>query len=365
METRSPPARLSGRAALGIAAAWLLIGVVMGAQASLGAALAGGDAAPLGPAIRNALIQTVPWIPVSIAIVVLALRFPLSRTNWLAYGAVHLAAAVALVFVANALVVLGYWITAGRFQTLGVLFREGARWTLLRLHIGLIVYAAVLAITLVTRYYRETRDRELRLARLEGQLARARLEALNAQMRPHFLFNTLHAIGQLWRSGANEAAESALDHLGSLFHKVHHSTQALEIPLADELAMVEEYLAIERARFPDRLNATVRVDDGVLDWKVPPLLLQPLVENAVRHGISARSTAGRIEVTAAAVDGHLRLRVKDDGPGMDARTSQPGSGTGLLNTRERLAQLHGSVARMDIESGPGQGTTVTVWLPRA
>lgn len=357
------PARRRGLLVLGVSAAWLLIGVVMGAQASFGAALAGEPPTPLGDAIAGGLIQTVPWIPVSLAIVLLALRLPLSRSNWVRRAPLHLVAAALAVFAANTLVVLGYWMVSGAFQGLPVLFREGARWTVLRFHIGLMVYLAVVALTLMARYYRQTSDKELRLARLEGQLATARLQALNAQMRPHFLFNTLHTIGQLWRSGADEEAEAALDHLGSLFHKVQHSTQAFEVPLADELAMVGEYLAIETARFRDRLQFSVHADEEILEWMVPPLILQPLVENAIRHGISSRSTAGRVEVLAEAVGRQLRLTVRDDGPGMGATTAQPGSGIGLVNTRERLAQLHGAAGRLEIESGNGHGTTVTVWLP--
>ncbi|MHB1330296.1 MAG: sensor histidine kinase [Gemmatimonadales bacterium] len=354
----------AGRVVLGVAAAWLLIGVVMGAQTSFGSALTGGPPAPLWPAVRDALIQTVPWIPASLLILVLAIRYPLSGPRRVRNGLIHLAASVPVVFLANALVVLGYWITFGPFQSLGVLMREGARWGLLRLHIGLLVYAAVVAITLTMRYYQQSRDNELRLVRLEGQLTRARLQALNAQMRPHFLFNTLHTIGHLWRSGANDAAEAALDNLGNLFHRVQNSTQASEVSLAEELAMVREYLAIEQARFRDRLEVVIDADDAALDWKVPPLILQPLVENAVRHGISARSSAGKLRVTAAVVDNRLRLVVGDDGPGMDAVSPQPGSGTGLSNTRERLFQLHGADARLEIESAPATGTVATVWLPR-
>jgi two-component system LytT family sensor kinase len=358
------PTRLRGRVAVGVAVAWVVIGIVMGAQASLGAALSGAEPTPLATAITFALVQTVPWIPVTWAVIALAIRFPVTRAGWRRVILVHLAAAVGLAFAANALVVLGYWIVSGSFQSLAVLIREGARWMALRLHIGLMIYAAILAITQAVRYYRQTQDSELRLARLEGQLARARLQALNAQMRPHFLFNTLHTIGQLWRSGKADDAEVALDHLGSLFHKVHHSTNEFEVPLGDELAMVREYLAIESARFRDRLRAVVKAPDDVLDWMVPPLILQPLVENAVRHGLSAASTAGTIEVTATRHNGHLRLRVRDDGPGMAAATPQPGSGTGLANTRERLAQLYGVDGRLEIRSDPATGTTVTVTIPQ-
>lgn len=350
------------RVAAGVAAVWLLIGIVLGAQASLGAALAGSEPTPLGRAVTFALVQTVPWIPVTLVVIALAVRVPVTRGNWRRAALIHLAAATVLAFAANALVVLGYWIVSGAFQSLAVLIREGARWAALRFHVALMIYAAILALTQAARYYRETQDERLRLARLEGQLARARLQALNAQMRPHFLFNTLHTIGQLWRSGRDDEAEAALDHLGNLFHKVHRSTNEFEVPLGEELAMVREYLAIESARFRDRLKAEVRAPEELLGWRVPPLILQPLVENAVRHGLSATSTAGTIEVTAAAENGSLRLQVRDDGPGISAPSPQPGSGTGLANTRERLAQLYGDRGRLEIGSD-ATGTTVTVTLP--
>ncbi len=352
------------RVAAAVAAAWILIAIVLGAQASLGAVLSGAAPTPLGRAVILALVQTVPWIPITLAVMALAIRFPVSRSHWGRPVLIHLAAAMVLAFAANALVVLGYWIVGGSFQSLTVLVREGARWTALRLHVALMIYAAILALTQAVRYYRETQEGRLRLARMEGQLARARLQALNAQMRPHFLFNTLHTIGHLWRTGRDDEAEAALDHLGNLFHKVHRSTNELEVPLGEELAMVREYLAIETARFRDRLAARVEAPDEVLEWKVPPLILQPLVENAVRHGLSAASTAGTIEVTAVAENGSLRLRVRDDGPGIAASSPQPGSGTGLTNTRERLAQLYGERARLEIASTPATGTTVTVTIPR-
>src|SRR6185503_12377024 len=165
-------------------------------------------------------------------------------------------------------------------------------------------------------FYRRTQSRELQLAKMEGQLAQARLQALNAQIRPHFLFNTLHTIVLLWRSGRSDDADAVLDHLGSLFHKVQSSTSRFEVSLSEELEMVREYLAIEQTRFRDRLHTTVCATDRALACRVPPLILQPLVENAIRHGISAVSSARRVDVSADVVSERLRLMVRDDGPGV-------------------------------------------------
>jgi signal transduction histidine kinase len=354
------------RIVVGVCVGWTIIGLIVGAQSTIGAALMASPNAPaLGIALRNALIQTLPWIPVTLAAIALAVRFPLGggRQRWMRHVPMHLAAALVLAFAANVLVVLGYWAAMGQFQGVTALARAGLLWATIRLHIGLLIYAGILGITHAVLSQRRARERELHFARVEGQLARAQLQALNAQIRPHFLFNTLHTIGQLWRSNRSDDADAVLDSLGALFHKVQASTSRAEIPLAEELAMVREYLAIESARFPDRLRAQVTAGDDTLDCPVPPLILQPIVENAVRHGISSTSSAGRLDVTAERENGTLRLTVRDDGPGPDVRTTRAGAGVGLKNTRERLAQLYGDRARLSIGGGGGAGTVVVIEVP--
>jgi signal transduction histidine kinase len=361
-----PPAaaRITLTLVVTVCGVWAAVGVVMGAQNALGSTLRGGTPIPLGTAISGALIQTLAWIPATIAAIALAFRFPLRADRWQRHAPVHLAGAVALAFVTNALVVLGYWVTSGQFGSLASLVRQGALWMTLRLHIALVIYAAVSALTHGMLYYRGARARELRLARVEGQLAVARLQALNAQIRPHFLFNTMHTIGQLWRSGRADDADAMLDRLGSLFHRVQATAGETEVPLADELDMVREYLTIEAARFPDRLRYTIDVPDEALTAPVPPLILQPLVENAVRHGVSRVSTAGRIRVVAELANGTLRLRVFDDGPGFGNAPGAPGSGTGLRNTRERLTELYGRAGTLEVQPVDTGGTLATISIPR-
>jgi two-component system LytT family sensor kinase len=229
--------------------------------------------------------------------------------------------------------------------------------------VALAIYAAILAVTQAVISQRRSRERELRLARLEGQLTRARLQALNAQIRPHFLLNTMHTIGQLWRSGRADMADEMLDRLGNLFHRVQDSTDQQEVPLADELDMVREYLAIEQARFPDRLRYTIDASAEAMETMVPPLILQPLVENAVRHGVSRVSTAGRIDVRALVDNGSLSLMVSDDGPGFRQEAWENG-GTGLRNTRERLEELYGTRGHLDVRRSGVVGTVATVVIPR-
>jgi two-component system, LytTR family, sensor kinase len=354
---------LNARVAGAVALAWITIGVVLAGQAALGAAVQNRPQAPIATALPTALIQNVPWIPVTLIVIWLAGRFPVTRTTWRRNLPVHLMAAAACAWFANVLVVLGFWTMAGRFQGPLPLFRSAAVWATVNAHVAFLIYSAVLAATQIIAYYRTTKERELHLARVEGQLARAHIQALNAQIRPHFLFNTLHTIGQLWRSGKSDDADAVLDHLGGLFHKVQTSTARTEIPLGDELEIVREYLAIEQVRFRDRLRVTVNAAPDTLNCRVPPLILQPLVENAVRHGISAVSTAGKLDVSARVTNDTLHLEVRDDGPGNGNGATRPGSGTGLRNTRERLAQLYGDAGVLRIDHANGQGMRVTVELP--
>ena len=354
---------MKARIVLAVCSLWLLIGVLWGAQTAIGATVMGGQPRPLLGAVKSALQQIVPWVPVTLAVIALAVRFPFSRERWPQYVVVHLVAAAALAFAANVLVVLMYWAGAGKFNGFVVLARQAGIWATVNFHIALVIYASILGITQGLLYYRRTQARELQLAKIEGQLAEAKLHALNAQIRPHFLFNTLHTIGQLWRSGRSDDADAVLDHLGALFHKVSSSTSRFEVPLGEELELVRDYLAIEEVRFRDRLKPEVSASADALDCLVPPLILQPIVENAVRHGISAASTAGVLEVTASRAGARLRLVVRDDGPGISAASKTPGTGTGLRNTRERLAQLYGDRGLMSIADAPGGGTIVTVDLP--
>ena len=350
------------RIVLGITAFWLLVGVVLGSQTALGMTMQGTPVA-LASSLQNALINWLPWIPVSLLAVWLVDRFPLTRARWTRNIWVHLAAVPVSAWVANVFIVLGFWWAGGVWQGLPRLAQQAAFWGTIRIHVALTVYGASVGLAQAWRYYREARARELRVARLETQLATAQLQALSAQIRPHFLFNTLHTIGQLWRSGRGEEADTMLDHLGALFQSVRASTDRSDIPLSEEVAMVRDYLAIEQARFPDRLSLEISVTPEAEACSVPPLLLQPLVENAIRHGISASPDAGRVAVRARVDRPELILEVEDDGPGLDHPTPYPGSGTGLANTRERLVHAYAGAASFTITSPPSGGTLARVALP--
>ncbi len=348
----------AARRLVAVTALWSLMGVVWGAQASLGAALSG-QPAPLGPAVAMAWHQSLPLVPATLAVVALA-----ERWRELSPAARLLRHALALPLVAfgtNALVVLGFGLRFGRPAGLGRLLEDAAFWTSQRLHLAALLYVAGIAATRWVRDRQRLRERELALARREAGLERARLQVLTAQIRPHFLFNTLHAIGQLWRSGRADEADALLDHLGALFQKVIASTARTSVPLSRELEMVADYLAIEQARFRERLQTSIVASEAARDCAVPPLLLQPLVENAVRHGVADRAAGGRVTVDARVEGGRLILCVDDDGVGTNGETA--GTGTALTNLRERLQALHGSDQMLTTSHEPGRGTRVQVELP--
>ena len=350
------------RAVAGVCALWLLVGVVQASQAVLSGALQS-EPVTTARALRDALLQTLPWIPPTLAILALAVRFPVTRSTWTRTLPIHLLAFPLVAWVENLLVVVGYATMQAQSPPLPALLRSAGTWTLLRLHVAALVYVTIAAATQAWVFYRRTRARELHMARLEGQLARARLDALTAQIRPHFLFNTLHTIGQLWRSGHPDEADAMLDHLGELFQRVQQTTSRPLVSLDEELETVEAYLAIESARFRDRLCIEIDASADARTLAIPPLLLQPLVENAVRHGIAVSSAAGRIRVQGRRDADRLVIEIEDDGPGFANDATSRGTGTGLANTRARLEQLFGDAQRLDIGRSNGRGTHIRIEIP--
>jgi hypothetical protein len=226
-----------------------------------------------------------------------------------------------------------------------------------------LVYAGVLATGIAIDAARRRRDAEVGRAQLETQLAYAQLSALRAQLQPHFLFNTLNAAVALARAGDAEATARVLVLLGELLRQLLRRDAPQEVPLRDELALLETYLEIQRVRFGDRLQIGWAVADEVRDALVPQLVLQPLVENALQHGIATRTRAGRLDITAARHGDRLRLAVCDDGPGVAPGFSiGDASGVGLRNTRERLHRLYGERGELALATA-GDRTTAAIDLP--
>jgi len=218
-------------------------------------------------------------------------------------------------------------------------------WFFITLPFGVAVYFAVVGAERAVFYFFESRE--------------ARLTALRAQLNPHFLFNSLNAVGVLVRDRDTETASRVIEELGTMLHELLEPDAKHEVTLAEELAFLNRYLVIEQIRFSDRLRPTFDIAPDTLGAAVPALVLQQLVENAVRHGIAKRTESGHVRISARRDGDSLVLTVSDDGPGL---VSSPG-GVGLANIRARLATLHGSRARVDLTSPAGGGTVATVRLP--
>ena len=239
---------------------------------------------------------------------------------------------------------------------------EWVSWIFITLPFGVAVYLCVVGIEHATRYFIDAREREVQIARLSEQLSGARFAALQAQLNPHFLFNTLNTIAVLVRDNDREGAVSIVEHLSELLRRTLSRHQANEVTLGEELDLVRQYVAIEQARFSDRLRPEFRIPDALLTAVVPSFSLQHLVENAIRHGIAKDSDAGLLVVTAARLGDVLEIMVVNDGVSFDPATPIP-PGHGIDNTRERLRALYGDNASLKIVPRAEGGTIATLRVP--
>jgi len=233
-------------------------------------------------------------------------------------------------------------------------------WVLTNLPWSVFLYFTVLGCIYAFAYYGEAREREAQQARLSAQLAEARLGALRMQLNPHFLFNSLNAITVLVRDERSREASRMLELLSGILRQVLQSDTQQLVTLDEELRFIEKYLAIEQVRFSDRLQVKWSIDPDVRPATVPEFILQPLVENAVRHGVSKLGEQGVIEIAAKTSVNHLELSVHDNGPGYFPNGK---IGVGLANTRARLATLFGSAASLEVGDREDGGTVARVLLP--
>ncbi|MGH8637210.1 MAG: sensor histidine kinase [Burkholderiales bacterium] len=294
----------------------------------------------------------------------LAARFPLDSPRWLRAVAIHAGAAVAFSFIHSAAMI----------AVRGTLWPELVdrpwpaflAWAqssyLTNLDWALMTYAAIVGLSYAISYYRESQARALTAANLETRLMEARLKTLEAELHPHFLFNTLHAISTLVHSDP-EAADRMISRLSDLLRLTFDRSGAAQIPLKEELEFLQKYLQIEQIRFQDRLSVNFDIDPETLDVEVPRLILQPLVENAIKHGISPRSGDGLVQISARRQAQGVWIEVKDNGVGLvgNARVRFT-NGVGLSNTRARLECLYGDAHRLDFAEGDA-GLSVRMLIP--
>jgi len=314
--------------------------------------------------IEAALTRWLLYAVLSPLVAALARRAPLDPHRLATRVALHIAATAAFALTHSflqACVYVGFrWTPPG--AGLGDAF---PRLALQFFGVNVVVFAAISGVYHAQRYHADSLRRDSLAAELRSRLAEARLDALRAQLNPHFLFNTLNATSVLAMSGEHERVVRTLGSLGDLLRVALDSRLPQEIPLARELEVLEPFLDIQRLRLGDRLAIERDIDPDARGVRVPSMVLQPLVENAMQHGIAARPGPGRVTLRAH-VDGQtLVLRVEDSGPGFAATPAPvPGAnGIGLANTVARLEQLHGDAARLDRGNLPGGGAYVELRLP--
>jgi hypothetical protein len=313
------------------------------------------------------ILVWLAWAPLTPVMSWLARRFSLVGENWLRNLAVHLPAFV-LISAAHSAAATALILNLKPFDDMGdspkTFWPHFVARTTGQLGSDLLIYGGVVGICYALDYYRKYREREFLASRLEAQLAQAQLESLRMQLHPHFLFNTLNGIVGLVRDNKNQAAIGMLVGLSDLLrHTLDHSSKH-EVELKQEINFIKLYLSIQQMRFSDRLRIQYDIHPGTMHALVPNLILQPLTENALRHGISRSADSGVVGISSGLENGHLRLTVYDDGAGLPDDWQMKGSaGIGLANTAARLQQLYDDDHQFDIRNRPAGGVEVTILLP--
>lgn len=266
---------------------------------------------------------------------------------------------VHLPFVTTVFVLLQPYDPVATYSFQDALLRAFRTWP----QIDILIYGTVVAVGCAVESHRRARRSELRRSQLDAELARAQLESLRLQIQPHFLFNSLHSIASLLRRRRNDRALEMLLGLSELLRATLERSNRVRIPLHEELGFLRLYVDLQRIRFADRLSVDYDVGEECLEQPVPTLLLQPLVENAIRHGIAPRAAPGHVKVLARVEDGRLDLTVEDDGVGLPDGFETGPEGVGLSNTRSRIRRLHGGDASLIVRRREGGGTIVVVSWP--
>ena len=346
-----------------ILAFWTLVVLVEAGQ-NYGSQFTENFKFPWGMALRRSCEEWYPWALLTAAILWAGRRVNLERASVARWVLAHLAASVAVSLVYFAIYAA---LLHGQTSVMdGTVFQFGRIYRKLvihYLHLTLMIYWVILLAQHGWHSHVRSRERERQASALATELVRARLEALRMQLNPHFLFNTLHTISALIHENP-EGADRILARLSDLLRVSLEQSDAQEVPLRQELLFLDRYLEIEQMRFEDRLSVERTIESGLGDLLVPSLILQPLVENAIRHGIEPREEAGCVKIAARRLDGMLELKVIDNGPGLPENEAAPRrEGVGLSNTRSRLTHLYGANHRFELPPAPGGGLEARLLIP--
>jgi sensor histidine kinase YesM len=343
---------------------WTVIGLVFSVQWYF-AAFRSEQPVPWSRALYVQMSWGYRWALFTPVVLWLVRRFPLNKRRWLRHSLAHLFASTLLIFINGIVGFLSLSLYYGRAEARPYLLQNSLRYVLNNYTEGMGVYLLIAFLAAAYNYYQKYRQGELRASQLEAQLSQAQLQALKMQLHPHFLFNTLHSISALLNKDT-EAARTMISRLGDFLRLTLENSGTQEVTLREEMEFLSCYLDIERVRFQDRLVTRVNVDRDALDARVPNLILQPIVENAIKHGIAPRSAKGEIEIDVTQENGLLRIKVRDNGPGLLVNRSPESlfkQGLGLSNTRARLEHLYGARQRFEITDDPAGGLAVVLEMP--
>jgi signal transduction histidine kinase len=345
-----------------------VLGVLTGLQAYNYIALTAEHKQPFSVLLALNLTYWYSWALLVPGVLWIARRYRFERNTWQRATLFHVFGVVACTAAHVALA------TSARGVILNTLtertFNWGGDWWMyfrdrffLNFDWEMMTYWALVAFVHALDFHRESQEREITAAQLQTQLAEAQLEALQRQLHPHFLFNTLNTISALMHRDVH-AADEMLVRLSDLLRLTLDRVGTQQVPLTDEVDFLRKYLEIEQTRFGDRLQVEIDVDPEVLDAPVPNLILQPLVENALRHGVGPKVGVGCVDVTARRIGGGLVLTVRDNGVGLSPdKMNAFHSGVGLSNTRSRLENLYGDRHRFEFQTPSGGGLLVTIVVP--
>jgi signal transduction histidine kinase len=350
--------------AAALVSGWLFVGLVLSLEIYFNnRASMKSSAVDFGDIAIPQFGRAAMWAAMAPLILLLRERMALSRGRWAGGIGFHFG----MSFVVMATYYLGrmlsYRLFWGESEFEGGFWSTALRGFYGRNMIDMAYYWAVLAFGYSLEIYHRYKNEELKAAQLEARLIETELKALREQLRPHFLFNTLNTIAVLVREQRNDDAVTLIARLSSLLRMSLDNTRVQEVTVRQEMDFLGRYIEIQKARFSDRLTVDVAIDAAAMEARIPNLLLQPLVENAILHGIATKTGPGRVEVRGHVEAGQLHLEVRDDGPGLGDGTKRAKEGVGLTNTRERLAKIYGTHGQLSLRSEAGRGVSVQIILP--
>lgn len=309
----------------------------------------------------------IPWLLMSPLVWYIARRLPVTPGNWASRSTAHVFLLLGLSLIHASILSYHYHY----FEHMNPGMETYEPWQ----HMGhflfgdsLILFNMLIYITFITsfnlrNFYTEAQRQQLEASQLSQQLSESKLEALRMQINPHFLFNTLNVISVLTMKGDKDTATETVRRLSHFFRMTLDESDAQQVPLKKELHLLEHYLAIEQVRFGDRLALDIRCEPQLEAIPVPTMLLQPLAENAIRHGLSEQTGAARLSIRCTQHHDRLKIVVEDNGAGCEDKDLETGKGVGLRNVRQRLQQVYGTDYVLTLRGKPNEGVTITLSLP--